>query len=56
MPRDKGVAFWATTVLLGAVMVVIVGAVVWAMPMWIWTFVLGVGVGVFGYRHWEQAR
>ena len=56
MPRDKSVAFWATAVLLGAVTVVIVGAVVWAVPMWMWTFVFGIGVGVFGYRRWEQAR
>jgi len=56
IPQDKSVAFWITVVLLGGVTVVIVGAVLWAVPMWLWTFVLGVGVGVFGYRRWEQAR
>jgi hypothetical protein len=56
VPRNKSVAFWITAVLLGVMAAVIVGAVLWAVPMWMWTFVLGVGVGVFGYRRWAQAR
>jgi len=56
IPHDKSVAFWITAVLLGLMTAVIVGAVVWAVPVWLWTFVLGAGVGVFGYRRWDHAR
>jgi hypothetical protein len=56
IPRNKSVAFWILVAVLVVFVAVIIGAVLWAVPFWIWTFVIGVGVGLFGYRRWGHGR
>jgi hypothetical protein len=56
IPSDKSVAFWIMIAVLVAFVAVIIGAVLWAVPFWMWTFVIGIGVGLFGYRRWGHGR
>ena len=43
-------------VVAGLTTFVILAAVVWALPVWLWTFVAGLGFGVIGERRWSQRR
>jgi len=51
----KEPALWILVV-LGLTTFVIIAAVVWALPLWLWTFAVGIGAGVIGERRWAQHR
>lgn len=48
--------FRAAVVAVAVLAAVIIGAVLWALPAWVWMFALGIAVGVVGERRWARRR
>jgi hypothetical protein len=54
--KKPSVLTLVSLVVLGLIALVIVSAVLWAVPVWLWTFAFGVVGGGVGERRWAQRR